>query len=309
MPLPSSVHILQRPVTDVIWIGLGAGGGIACCAAAVKYYLRKAMGSANSGMPSSIDGIASGTSLFHRWDPRFKVSVILIYAFMIASLKSLEAAAGAMAISFLATLLARIPLFETLRRITALTGFLGMFLLVMPLSAPLKPGDTAIVFGGFSGLPFNLRGLTLAGTIVCKAVAIALLTAPMAATAPLSATVQGLNHLGISPQVGQMILLAHRYIFVFFKEAQRMLTSMKVRGFQQKTSARTLKTMAHFLGMLFVRSFERTHRVHEAMQSRGFQGTFPNYHRFKAIPLDWCLAGFWLCVGAVMLGVDRFLLT
>lgn len=260
-------------------------------------------------MPPALDGIASGESLFHRWDPRFKVSALMIYAFTVASLRSLETAAAAMAISLMANPLARIPVSETLRRIAALSGFLGMFLLVMPLTAAPKPGDTLVVFGGLAGLPFNLRGLALAATIVCKAVAIALLTAPMAATSSLSATVQALAHLGVPPQVGQMILLAHRYIFVFFKEAQRMMTGMKVRGFQYRTGARTFRTMANFLGMLFIRSFERTHRVHEAMLSRGFQGRFPHYHQFRAIPRDWYLAGFWLAVGGTMLGLDRFLLT
>lgn len=307
--MPNAVHILQRPLSDLVWIALLAAGTIGGCASVVAHYLRKALRSQGDGMPPAIDGIASGNSLFHRWDPRFKVSALLIYAFLVASLKSPEAAAGAAAISLMANLLARIPLTETLRRITALAGFLGMFLLIMPLTAPVKADDTVLIFGNLSILPFNLRGLVLATVIVCKAVAIALLTAPMAATAPLSATVQGLTRMGVPPQVGQMVLLAHRYIFVFFKEAQRMMTGMKVRGFRQKTGIRTLKTMAHFLGMLFVRSFERTHRVHEAMLSRGFQGTFPNYHEFRAIPLDWCLAGFWLCTGGVMLGLDRFLLT
>jgi cobalt/nickel transport system permease protein len=33
----------------------------------------------------------------------------------------------------------------------------------------------------------------------------------------------------------------------------------------------TLRALASFLGMLFVRSFERTERVFDAMQARGYK--------------------------------------
>jgi cobalt/nickel transport system permease protein len=186
-----------------------------------------------------------------------------------------------------------------------MSGFLGMFLLIMPLTVVTHPEDILLVFSGLEFLSFNLRGLQLALAIVGKACAVALLMEPLLATASLARTVEGLTRLGVPEKVAQMILLAHRYIFVFLEEARRMKTGMQVRGFQPRTSTETLQVMGNFLGMLFVRSFERTHRVYAAMQSRGYRGRFPAPFYFEVTAGDWLHAGVWLLLGIGLLVFDR----
>ena len=128
---------------------------------------------------------------------------------------------------------------------------------------------------------FNLRGLGLAAAIAAKAVAIALLMEPLLATAPLPVTLHGLSRLGAPEMVGQMVLLSHRYLHVFRHEARRMTAGMRVRGFEKRTDVETLRAVANFLGMLFVRSFERTERVFDAMRARGYRGRFPDAGRLR----------------------------
>jgi len=175
----------------------------------------------------------------------------------------------------------------------------------MPLTAVTRPGDTLLLFGSFDWLSFNLRGLQLALAIAGKACAVALLMEPLLATAALPRTVEGLIRLGVPEKVGQMILLAHRYVFVFLEEARRMSVGMQVRGFRRKSSVETLQVMGNFLGMLFVRSFERTHRVYAAMQARGYQGRFPAPFYFKVTAGDWLHASVWLLLGIGLVLFDR----
>jgi cobalt/nickel transport system permease protein len=111
--------------------------------------------------------------------------------------------------------------------------------------------------------------------------------------------------LRVPDMICQMILLAHRYIFVFLNVANRMYTGMRVRGFRQKTNLATLYTMGNFLGMLFVCSFDRTQRVYDAMLSRGYNGTFPVYTDFSARPEDWLFGISWILVGTGLLLLDR----
>ena len=252
-----------------------------------------------------VDADAEGDSIFHRWDVRFKLVALLGFAFLVVATRSPLSALLAILLAFSAVLLAKLPLQRSVRRLLAISGFLSMFLLIMPLSAVTRPGDTLLVFGNLDWLSFNLRGLQLALAIAGKACAVALLMEPLLATASLPRTVEGLTRLGVPEKVAQMILLAHRYIFVFLEEARRMSVGMQIRGFQRRSRVETLQVMGNFLGMLFVRSFERTHRVYDAMQARGYQGRFPAPFYFKVTAGDWLHASIWLLLGVALLVFDR----
>ncbi len=249
---------------------------------------------------------ASGRSLVHGWDVRCKIVTLLSLAFMIASLGRLEMALCAVGFSILILLIAKASLAKVLTRLLAIMGFITMFLVIMPFSAPLHPGDTAVVINNVTWAMINLRGLWLAATIAAKAVAITLLMEPLLSTAPLPVTLHGLSRLGVPEMVGQMILLSHRYLHVFRHEARRIAASMMVRGFRKRTDIPTLYAVANFLGMLFVRSFERTERVFDAMQARGYRGRFPDPVKLSMTPKDLVLSLSLLLCGIFMVFADHF---
>jgi cobalt/nickel transport system permease protein len=248
---------------------------------------------------------AEGTSLLHRWEVRCKIATILVFSFMVASLGSLVPALAAVGVSLLVLVLAKASPAKVLMRLMAIAGFVGMFFVVMPLTAPVHPGDTVVTFGGLEWLGFNLRGLQLAATIGAKAVAITLLMEPLLATAPLPVTLHGLSRLGAPDVIGQMVLLSYRYLHVFSHEARRMSAGMQVRGFRKRTDLQTLHAVANFLGMLFVRSFERTERVFDAMRARGYNGSFPEPETPPMKSKDLVLAAVWLIIGLALVAGDR----
>ena len=251
---------------------------------------------------------ASGCSLFHGWDVRCKIVTLLSLAFMIASLGHFETALCAVGFSVITLFISRASLAKVLTRLLAIMGFITMFLVIMPFSAPLHPGDTAVVINNVTWAMINLRGLLLAATIAAKAVAITLLMEPLLSTAPLPVTLHGLSRLGVPEMVGQMILLSHRYLHVFRHEARRIAAGMTVRGFHKRTDIPTLYAVANFLGMLFVRSFERTERVFDAMQARGYRGRFPDPVTLTMTPKDLALSLSLLICGLLMLFIDYILI-
>ncbi len=255
----------------------------------------------------TLDQHAGGTSLFHTWAPAVKIATLLVTAFLIVSLKSLAWALTALLFSALAVQLTDMPWIRPLKRLAAMTGFLGMLVIILPLSCPVHPGDTVLVLPWLRSWPFNLAGLLLALTIVCKAAAVALLMEPMLATSSFAQTLQGFSDLGLPSSLNQMVLLCHRYIFVFQQEMQRMQRSMRVRGFVPRTNLATLRTMAGAFGMLFIRSFERTERVYEAMLSRGYRGGFPGEVRQKTTSLDLVKGALFIMIGVLLLAGDRLL--
>lgn len=253
----------------------------------------------------AVDAYAHLNSPFHRWDPRIKMVSLLIYFFLVASVSQLSWAFLALVIAAVAVWMTHIPLRYPLRRVSAITLFLGMFLVVMPLTVPVQSGDVLVVFDPFSFLSFNLRGFKLAALVCCKAVAIALMMEILVGTAPLTVTVQALLGLRVPQQICLMILLAHRYVFVFYHEMKRMAISMEVRGFRKRTHPDTLRTFGNFLGMLLVRSFERTQRVYDAMLARGYQGMLTRQMKFESTPWDWFKGFFWISMGIFLLCSDR----
>jgi cobalt/nickel transport system permease protein len=255
-------------------------------------------------IPPLDDGQGQGTSLIHGWDVRCKIVTMLAYSFAVASLHHPAAAAAAVLISLAVLLAAKVSFHKVLLRVLALAGFLGMLLIVMPLTVPAHPGDTLLVFGSLDWLEVNVRGIVLAATIGAKAMAVALLMEPLLGTAPLPVTLHGLSRLGVPEMAGQMVLLSYRYLHVFSHEARRMTSGMKARGFEKKTNLDTLRALGNFLGMIFVRSFERTERVFDAMQARGYKGRFPDPGRLQIQGRDILLTGVWIAAGTALVWFD-----
>lgn len=255
-------------------------------------------------IPPLADGYGQGISVIHRWDVRCKIVTILAYSFAVTSLRHLSAAALALGLSLVVLLISKVSFHKVILRVVALTGFLGMLGVVMPLTVPVHPGDTLVVFGELDWLAVNLRGVILAATIAAKAMAVALLMEPLLSTAPLPVTIHGLSRLGVPDMAGQMLLLSYRYLHVFTHEARRMTAGMQARGFVKRTDMDTLRALAGFLGMLFVRSFERTERVFDAMQTRGYKGRFPSPCDLRIQWRDILQTGIWVAAGTALVFFD-----
>ncbi|UCD08186.1 MAG: cobalt ECF transporter T component CbiQ [Dehalococcoidales bacterium] len=74
------------------------------------------------------------------------------------------------------------------------------------------------------------------------------------------------------PRVLVMILsFMYRYIFVIVDEVMRMKQARDSRNIGSKR-LRNMRTIGNMIGTLFVRSYERSERVYNAMTSRGFDG-------------------------------------
>jgi cobalt/nickel transport system permease protein len=218
----------------------------------------------------------------------------------------MSTALGCLLISLLLLALTKIPLSFSLKRLAAVTMFVGPFFLVMPLTIKAQPGDTIYFFSRIRFIEINARGLFLAARVYCKAISIVLLVVPMFGTSRFDISIKALEHLKVPNSVVQMLLFSYRYIFVFIAELKRMTLAMQVRKFTPSTNMHTLKTYGNFLGTLLVRSFERAEAVYQAMLSRGYTGTLKTRFEYRTKCAD--VVKSTLIFGAV-LGIiyfDRF---
>jgi len=93
----------------------------------------------------------------------------------------------------------------------------------------------------------------------------------LSSTTPITHILQILRKWRV-PQIFLLILsFIHRYAFLLLDEVLRMRMALRMRGYCSSWSKR-LQLLAIMTGALFIRSYERAERVHQAMVMRGFRG-------------------------------------
>lgn len=101
----------------------------------------------------------------------------------------------------------------------------------------------------------------------------------LTATTSFPDIAHGLRHLKFPLILIAILSFMYRYLFVLTEEAQRLLQGRAARSASLPNSPKPpLKWQArnagNMVGQLFLRSYERSDRVYNAMVARGFQGQF-----------------------------------
>lgn len=240
---------------------------------------------------SAFDRYQSGDSLVHRLDPRVKllttVAIILSNVFL---------PDGAWVSFFLTwivilllTRLAKIsPAFILKRSMIAIPFALVAFTVMFTL-----PGTVLTEFQLFGWtLSISVEGLVRFLSILIRAwlsVQVAIL---LTATTSFPDMAHGLRHLRIPLILIAILSFMYRYLFVLSEEAQRLLQARAARSAKLPGGKRTsvlwrAKNAGNMVGQLFLRSYERSDRVYDAMLARGFQGEFLTLNPHVMVSRDW----------------------
>jgi cobalt/nickel transport system permease protein len=149
----------------------------------------------------------------------------------------------------------------------------------------LRPGDTlAVVPIGPLTVAISADGLRTFATIAGKSwlsVQAALL---LTYTTPFHDLVDALRKLHLPEVMVAIVGFMVRYLGVLNEEASRLLRartsrSASVPGVPRGGSLRwRAGVTGGMVGSLFIRSYERSERIHAAMQARGYAGTFRHLH-------------------------------
>jgi len=139
-------------------------------------------------------------------------------------------------------------------------------------SVPVAGGETSLAMVG--PLPAVEDGRRLALVIGLKANAIVLSVVVLLAGLDSVTLGHALGHLKMPQKLIHLLLFTVRYLDVLDREFVRLRAAMKVRGFRPRVNWHTYRTIGHLIGMLLVRSLDRSERVVAAMKCRGFRGRF-----------------------------------
>lgn len=227
-----------------------------------------------------LEEFAEGNSLLHRLDPRIKFITAIPYIFLIAITSSLKGPFLAFMISVVMLFISRISFKKLFRRLIVVNGFIFILWIFLPFS---YPGETIF---SFASLKATREGFLYVLSITLKANAIVLATIAILGTSEVFSLAHALVHLKVPNKLVHLFFFFYRYISVLHEEYLRLKRAMNIRAFKAKTNIHTYKSYAYLVGMLIVRSYERSQRIYKAMLCRGFHGNFPIISHFNLSRTD-----------------------
>ena len=231
-------------------------------------------------------------------DPRTRLVAAAVFSVAAAVLGHVPAAAAALAMGLLLLAASGLPLGPALRRLWVVNAFVAFLWLFLPFSTP---GEPALNLGPLTA---TRQGLALALLVTLKANAIMLAFMALASAMGVPALSRALSGLGLPRSLTQLIAFSYRYLFVLGEEYGGLRRAGAVRGFRPRTDLHTYRTYAHLLGMVLVRSLDRSERVYQAMLCRGFDGVFRGLDSPRPGRADAAFAGLAVAAMAALLYMD-----
>lgn len=215
---------------------------------------------------SAVDGLLVRVdSRVHRLPAHTKVVALLVFVVCVVAVPArqwwaLVGAAGALAV---VVRVAGVPACTVLRRMVVEVPFV-VFALLLPFLATGPRVDVA-------GVSLSEQGLLGAWNLLAKATIGVVAAILLAATTTPRDLVAGLERLRVPPTLVQIVAFMLRYASVVADDMHRMRIARESRG-APPGRLRQLRAVAAGVGTLFVRSYERGERVHQAMLARGWTG-------------------------------------
>ena len=214
-------------------------------------------------------------SILMHLDPRLKIVVVFFFSIIVAILNRIPVLLCAWILGILMVVIAKVPLKELIKRLTPVNLLIGFLWLFLPFTFPGKP----IIYLGT--LPVTHEGVLYATKITIKSNAIMLMMIGLVATTSIFTLGHAMHELRVPKKIVHLFFFTYRYIHVMQREYNRLINSIKIRGFKAKTNLHTYRTLAYMIGMILVRSFDRAQRVHNAMLCRGFKGSLYSLKTFS----------------------------
>ncbi len=221
---------------------------------------------------SEMDRLAALDSPIHRLDPLAKFLVTVLYIAVTVSFGKYRLGAVAVMALFPVLLfsLSGIPVrtcFYKLRLVLPLVLFVGLFNPVFDRTPMLKIGQVTVSGGVISMLTLMMKGVfSLMASFL------------LVATTPIDSLCAALRKIRVHSMLVTLLLLTYRYVGVLTEEAAVMTDAYHLRAPGQRGIH--ISAWGSFLGQLLLRSMARAEDLYDAMQLRGYDGTF----RYASLP-------------------------
>lgn len=231
----------------------------------------------------AFDRYRHGHSFIHDLDPRVKVVVTI--AFILSNALLPDGAWMAFALAWIFVLVANaysgLGLGFTFRRSFIALPF-ALAAVTVLFSIPGKPvASFQFLMWHFT---INDAGLLRFVSIVIRSWLSVQMAILLVAVTEFPKIVHALRHLRVPAVLTVIISFLYRYLFVLADEVMRLLRARESRsavGAGRRSGGSALwraRVAGNMAGQLFLRSYERSDRVYNAMLSRGYTGELMTIH-------------------------------
>ncbi len=121
-------------------------------------------------------------------------------------------------------------------------------------------------------LQITSMGLIVLGSVALKATLCLIMLNLLTLTTPISALLQSLVQLRVPPLLVAILASMYRYVGLLIEELKAMRYAAASRNLAVSSRRRQRSVIGNMFGSLFIRTYERGERVHQAMLSRGYTG-------------------------------------
>ena len=220
------------------------------------------------------DHFIQAQSPLHRLDARVKVAaaILLILLISLTPFAALPAFPLLWAIVLAGVLLSRMPLWTVLKRSFVALPFAAAAITLLFTLPGRTIGTVPLV-----GWTISHAGLIRFISILLKSWISVQVAVLMAMTTHFTDLLWALGALKVPAVLVSIISFMYRYVFVLADEALRLTRAREARSADPDgTGGGTLVWRARvtggMIGNLFLRSYERSERVYQAMVARGYRG-------------------------------------
>ena len=250
-------------------------------------------------------------SFLHRLDPRVKVLVTAVFIVSNALLPDGAWFAFGFAWLFLllCNLLSKLGYAYSLKRSIIALPF-ALIAITVLFSIPGKPLSSFF----FLGMTFTITdaGLLRFVSILIRSWLSVQMAILLVAVTRFPDLIHALEHLRVPAILTTIIAFLYRYLFVLTDEVFRLLRARESRSGAVTGSQSgggvlwRAKIAGNMSGQLFLRSYERSDRIYNAMLARGYAGRLYtlNPHEMKSV--DYYATAFAIAVIFLMQWIGRF---
>jgi cobalt/nickel transport system permease protein len=217
-----------------------------------------------------LDANSQGATFWHKLAPRTRLLCALLFVFATALTPNghwgtwLTYGIG-LGILLLSS---RITFTVLLRRV----AIEMVFMTVVIIGTLFRGGGEVLWQWGW--LKVTTVGLMILGSVTLKALLCLLMMNLLVITTPIPVLLNAFAALGMPPLLVAIMASMYRYIDVLVEEFGTMRRAAASRNLMGSNHWQRV-VVGNMIGSLFIRTYERGDRIHQAMLSRGYSGLTP----------------------------------
>lgn len=217
-----------------------------------------------------LDTDSQGETIWHHLIPQTRVLCAVLFVFAIALTPNGRwwtwAIYGVTVTAVIFT--SRLSWLVLLKRVAIEFVFIG----VVIVGTLFRDGGEVLWQWGW--LRITTEGLTVLGSVSIKALLSLLVMNVLILTTSVSALLHALAALRTPPLLVAILASMYRYIAVLAEEFTSMQRAARSRNLLSNRE-RQRTVIGNMFGSLFIRTYDRGERVHQAMLARGYEGLPP----------------------------------